>query len=221
MSKQAEIILNLKAMPENRQLDGDEQEETQDSTFGEKRESDDASEDLDSSFEDDSQEEEDEAPEDEAPEDKVKRLEDKIARIEKGVKKLATDRGREQKEKPTEEKVEKTESNVNPVLKSLYFKANPEAQDIWDEVEKDAKELGKDPFVLYEGSAYYKGEAKTRAEAKAKEEESRKKVNKPSSDSDFSKNIAEIKPEDVEKLTPEQKIKWIKAQAEKERNSTD
>lgn len=196
-------------MPEDQQLD-----ENEESTLDEKRESDDASEDLDSLFEDDSQE-------DETPEDKVKRLEDKIARIEKGVKKLATDKGREkkeQKEKPTEAKVE---TGVNPVLKSLYFKANPEAQDIWDEVEKDAKELGKDSFVLYEGSAYYKGEAKSRAEAKAKEEESRKKVNKPSSDTDFSKDVSSVKEDEVHKLTPGQKVKWLDEQVKKEKASIE
>ena len=204
-------------MPEDPRPDGNEEESNEDesATPDEKRESDDASEDLDSLFEDDSQE-------DETPEDKVKRLEDKITRIEKGVKKLATDKGREQKEKPTEERVEeKVETGVNPVLKSLYFKANPEAQDIWDEVEKDAKELGKDPFVLYEGSAYYKGEAKTRAEAKAKEEESRKKVNIPSSDTDFSKDVSSIKEDEVHRLTPAQKVKWLEAQVKKEKASIE
>jgi hypothetical protein len=189
---------------EDQHLDGNEEET---STSDETRESDSASEDLDSLFEDDS-------PKDETPEEKVKRLEEKIARIEKGVKKLATERGREkkeQKERPTEEKVEKTESNVNPVLKSLYFKANPEAQEIWDEVEKDARLLGKDPFVLYESSAYYKGEAKARAEAKAEEEKNKAKVNKPSSEVGFKADFSKIKTvEDYKKLTPKEREEYNK-----------
>jgi hypothetical protein len=190
---------------EDQQLD-----ENAEATLDETRESENASEDLDSLFEEDSQE-------DETPEDKVKRLEDKIARIEKGVKKLATDKGREQKEKPTEVK----ENTENPVIKNLYFKANPEAQDIWDEVTNEAKKLGRDPFELYEGSTYFKGEAKARADAKAEEEKNKAKVNKPSSDVEFSKNIASVKEEDLDKLTPKQKVEWIAAQVAKENASTD
>lgn len=52
----------------------------------------------------------------------------------------------------------------NEVIKSLYFNANPEAKLIWDTVEKEAKNLGKDPFELYESSAYLKGEAQALAE---------------------------------------------------------
>jgi len=190
---------------EDQHLDGNEPSQEEVSTSDETRESDDASEDLNSLFEDDSQE-------DETPEEKIKRLEDKIARIEKGVKKLATEKGREkQKERPTEEKVEKTESRVNPVLKSLYFKANPEAQEIWDEVEKDAQLLGKDPFVLYESSAYYKGEAKARSEAKAEEEKNKAKVNKPSSEVGFKADFSKIKTaEDYKKLTPKEREEYNK-----------
>lgn len=192
-------------------------EKDSDSTQDDERESEQASEDIESLFEDS-----DEAQEDEAPEDKVKRLEEKIARIEKGVKKMASEKGREAKEKKeVKEEKEDGATQVNPVLKSLYFKANPEAENVWDEVVKEAQNLKKDPFALYESSAYFKGEAQARAEAKAKEEENKKKVNKPSSDTDFSKNLADVKEEDIGKLTPAQKVKWVEAQVKKEKASIE
>ena len=92
--------------------------------------------------------------------------------LKKGVQKMATDVGREKKPEQDKPKDEPTvvETVTNPVIKNLYFKANPEAQEIWDEVTNEATKLGKDPFELYEGSAYFKGEAKARSEAKAEEE---------------------------------------------------
>jgi len=170
----------------------------------EERESPQASEDP--SVPDDSQEEQ----EDEAP---VTRKE--LERLEKGIQKLATNMGR-QKVEPKEEAKE-----PQSVIKGLYFKANPEAQEIWDEVTNEATKLGKDPFELYEGSTYFKGEAKARFDAKAEEEKNKAKVNKPSSDVEFSKNIASVKEEDIDKLTPKQKVEWIAAQAAKENASTD
>jgi hypothetical protein len=181
-------------------------EENVQATPPDERESDQASEDLESLFEDDSQKDED------AP---VTRKE--LERLEKGIQKLATNMGRQKVEETKGVAKEEPQS----VMKSLYFKANPEAQEIWDEVTNEATKLGRDPFELYEGSAYFKGEAKARAEAKAEEEKSKSKVNKPSSDVDFSKNIGSIKEEDIDKLTPKQKIEWVKVQANKERDSTD
>jgi hypothetical protein len=148
---------------------------------------------------------------------------EEFERLEKGIQKLATDVGREKKQ-PEQDKPKDEPTVVevtNPVIKNLYFKANPEAPEIWDEVTNEAKKLGKDPFELYEGSAYFKGEAKARAEAKAEEEKSKSKVNKPSSEVDFSKNIASVKEEDIDSLTPKQKVEWIRAQAAKERANTD
>ncbi|MBK9482673.1 MAG: hypothetical protein IPO02_11995 [Bacteroidetes bacterium] len=107
----------------------------------------------------------------------------------KGAQKLATEIGRIKKanaEKSPEVKAiengaPRVASEDNPILKSLYLKANPDAAIIWDEVEKEAKLLGKDPYSLYESSSYFKGEAKARAEAKSREETNKNKVKSPTS----------------------------------------
>jgi len=144
------------------------EENDEKSTLGEERESEEASE-FDDLFE---SEQSDEAP-----------TREEYNRLLKGVKKLASQVGREKKEVKEikeVEKIEPTEQASSPVLKSLYFKANPEAQEIWTEVEKEAKLLGKDPFTLYESSSYFKGEAKARAEAKAEDEVNKTKIGRPS-----------------------------------------
>jgi len=188
-------------------LNQEEEVETKPATESESEDS----EDLENIFEDDSQEE----PEDKL--DEISELKKQVADLTKGMAKAFSDKGRESKVEPKEEK----KADINSVIKNLYFKANPEAQGIWEEVEKTAKEVGKDPFELYESSAYLKGEAKARAEEKKVEEESKSKISKPSNDVDFSEKVSSIKEEDIHKLTPAQKVEWIKAKAEKETNNTD
>lgn len=176
-------------------------------------ESTEASEDLESLFADDSQEDSQEDPQ-----DKIKSLEEKLVRIEKGVSKYFSEKGRETKSEPKMAIAGGTSS----VIKNLYFNANPEAREIWQEVEQAAKQLGKDPFDLYESSAYFKGEAKSRAEAKKVEDEAKSKVNKPSSGTGSKPtDISAVKPEEVAKLPPAQKIEWLREQAKKERTAID
>lgn len=193
---------------EDQQLD-----ENEESTLDEKRDSDDTAEDLDSIFADDSDEDNSEKP--------VTREE--YENLKKGAQKLATELGRlkskDVEKEPREEELKKEIPETNSVMKNLYFKANPEAKEVWDEVEREAKKLSKDPFELYEYSSYFKGEASSRAAAKAEEEANKAKISKPSSDVDFSKKISSIKEEDVNKLTPEQKVQWIKEQVRKEKDA--
>jgi hypothetical protein len=187
---------------EDQKLDG-----TEESTSDETRDSEETSNDLESLFADST----DDA---EAPVSR-KEYED----LKKGAQKLATELGRLKKDK-----VEPKETPVtgNSVMKNLYFKANPEAQEIWDMVEEDAKALGKDPFELYETRQGYKLEAKARAEVKAEEEKNKTKIAKPSTQTGSSQeDISKVKPEDVEKLAPAQKVAWIKEQANRERNRID
>lgn len=157
--------------------------------------------------------------------EKVKKLEERLGNIEKGVKKFFSENGRKQKEaekQPETQKEVDSKPAVHSVLKSLYFDKHPEAQEYWGEVEKEAKLLGKDPFELYESSSFLRGEAKARHDAKIEEETNKAKIEKPSSGVVSKKeDISNVKPEDVEKLTPSQKIEWVKKQAEKERNATD
>lgn len=179
-------------------------------------ESDDASE-FEKLFADDSEEDEGKS--------EVEVLKSKIDRMQKGMSKFFSEQGRKKAvtPEPASPKVEAkpvgVQAEENQVLTSLYLNANPEAKEIWDEVKVEAERLGKDPFTLYESSAYFKGEAKARAEAKKTEEESKTKIKQPSSQVDFSKNIDSIKSEDVSSLTPSQKVEWLKRQADKERRS--
>ena len=189
-----------------------EEDASQDPTLEEERGSEEASKDLDDLFEDDSN---DDSQED-AP---VTREE--LKRLEKGIQNLASQLGRQSKE-PKERVETKDSPSSSSVLKNLYMKANPEAQEVWEDVEKEAKLLGKDPFELYEASSYFKGEAKARIEAKKVEEESRRKIEKPSSDTASTKtDLDKIKPEDVVKLKPSEKLAWMKRQAEKEKSRID
>ena len=153
--------------------------------------------------------------------EKVKKLEERLGNIEKGVKKYFSKQGRK-KEEPKQEKKEESTPQLNSVLKTLYFDKFPETKEVWEEVEKEAKLLGKDPFELYESSSYFKGEAKARHNAKIEEEENKSKIAKPSSGTASSKiELSSVKPEDVANLKPTQKMDWIRMQAEKERNSID
>lgn len=168
---------------------------------------------------------------DESLEQKVERLERENARVKKGVAKFFSEKNKNKPEVKQEEKkvIEQPTTthpqgvSVSPVIKNLYFDRFPEAKEVWDEVEKEAKALNKDPFELYESSSYFKGEAKAKAEAKRIEEESKAKINKPSSDTGSSSktDLSKVKPEDVEKLSPADKAKWIRLQAEKERADVD
>jgi hypothetical protein len=109
---------------------------------------------------------------------------EEIERWRKGTQKLASELGRLRAEKSAVKtegaKVQESTSGINPVVKNLYFNANPEAREIWEDVEKEAKNLGKDPFDLYENSSYFKGEAKARFAEKSEREENKGKLTKPS-----------------------------------------
>ncbi len=202
-------------------------DENEESTLDQERESEE-SENLEDLFADDDD------SEDESDADKVKRLEDKIARIEKGVKKLATDKGREAKqpEKTEEPKEEpKTEPKEEPkkepkddgdLVEELLLIRHPEAEHVLDELKETAEMKGTSVLKLYRDSKYFQGEAKALADAQKSEEENKSKIKKPANGTPSSKkDVLATKPEDVEKLSPSEKAQWLKAQAEKERNSDD
>lgn len=153
--------------------------------------------------------EEKEAPEGETLEEKFQRQEEELAKIKKGVAKFFSDQGRKKKEE--------AKKAPTDVIKSLYFNAHPEAKEVWDMVEADAKELKKDPFELYETREGYKLEAKALLQKKAEEEKTKSKILKPSNRPDLQKKLSDIKPEEVSNLKPGDKMKWIKMMAEKER----
>lgn len=184
-------------------------DENEQSTLDENAESEDTSDDLNDIFSDLDEDAED-----------VGTLKEKIARLEKGIQKLATQKGQEKKEVKEKVVEKKTESSISPVLKNLYIKSNPEAALVWDEVEKEAKNLGKDPFELYESSSYFKGEAKSLYDAQTESEANKAKIDKPSGYTGGSKKFdpSKVKAEDVVNLKPHEKMEWLRLQAENERN---
>jgi len=90
---------------------------------------------------------------------RVNELEGRNYKSIEAYKKTLKERNKAFATKPKTEEVK----NNPTVLENLYFKANPEAQGVWDMVKKEASALKKDPFELYESSEYLKGEAKARA----------------------------------------------------------
>lgn len=189
-------------------------EENADATLNEERETEDQQDDnFDDIFDNDQEiNDGDDAP--------VTREE--YNRLVKGVQKLASQKGREKKEvkEDTGKKADTASDDVNPVLKNLYLKANPEAETVWDDVVKEAKNLGKDPFELYESSNYFKGEAKARLAQKEEEEANKAKIDRPSTGANLSKkDITSLSQEEVNKLSGKDMLKYLEAMAEKERRS--
>jgi hypothetical protein len=147
-------------------------------------------------------------------EDDSKSIEQRLERMEKGLAKFFSEQGRQKKE------VAESPSTLvdSPVIQNLYFKANPEAELIWEDVVKEAKALNKDPYTLYESSAYFKGEAKQRAQAKVAEEEAKSKIAKPSNTTgegptDFS-HIKSM--DDFNRLSKDDKVAFSKWKIQQE-----
>lgn len=106
---------------------------------------------------------------------------DSVRKHQEEVRKAFSEKGREKKDDEKEEtKAPKDAvSPSNLILKDLYFDKHPEAKEYWDEVESEAKALGKDPFELYSGSKFLQGEAKARFEEKQGDENAAGRVGKP------------------------------------------
>lgn len=139
--------------------------------------------------------------------DATKKLESRLDRIEKGLQKAFSNRGREKQNETPKETPKEKATPTSAVMKSLYFKANPEAVEVWDEVEKAAAETGKDPFELYENSSFFKNEAKSKAEAKRVEEENKSRVGAPTGGGGASGTI----PFDQIDLNNKTHTDWLKA----------
>ena len=199
-------------------LDQEQEEETPDTSKPEPgSESEDTSEELDSLFGDDSQEE----PKEETPDEKIVRLEKTVASLEKGMKKAFSRQGVEKfKEKEVDTKEQTRPSDEAEVL---FHRITPEAENVKSELKKVADSLyGGSVLKAWDNEPWLQEKAKHLAEAKQEEEKNKSKVNQPSSTTgNQKKDLASVKAEDVEKLTPAEKIKWIKIQADKERSRVD
>lgn len=145
----------------------------------------------------------------------------------KGTKKLASELGRLKKERETKPEV-KTETQtpvntegevkVNSVLKRLYEKENPEIKEVWDELVKDTPK-GQDPIEYYESKKGWQLEAKARYDARTEDEANKEKIRKPSSGTSFKQDFSNVKTEeDVAKLSHKDRVEFVKKQIEKEQN---
>lgn len=140
-----------------------------------------------------------------------------IQKHEAEVKKAFAEKGKVKEEQP---KIVDRQP-ISAVIQSLYFDKHPEARDAWAEVEEAAKSLGKDPFELYESSTFLQGEANVKFEAKKKDEANKLKVSKPSNGTASNGvDLASVKPEDVSKLKPSEKLAWMEKQAAIENDNT-
>lgn len=94
------------------------------------------------------------------------------------------EKGREKKEEK-EEVVTKTEVKIPSWAAALYIQNNPEYKLVQKKVEKIAKQLGKDPFEVYEDEdfSFFKAEAKSLYDEANESEENKGKVKNPSNPS--------------------------------------
>lgn len=100
----------------------------------------------------------------------------------------------------------------NSVVKNLYFNANPEAKNYWDNVEKEAARLKTDPFELYESSEYMQGEAK----ALAVREENSNKLNTSPNVKAGNKEVSIESEEDLGNASAKERIEFFNKQVKKE-----
>lgn len=117
---------------------------------------------------------------------KFKSLQDAAKSI-KQIDEAFREKGREKKEDKGEEKetVTRTEVKIPSWAAALYIQNNPEYKLVQKKVEKIAKQLGKDPFEVYEDDdfSFFKAEAKSLYEEANESEENKGKVKNPSNPS--------------------------------------
>lgn len=187
--------------------------ENEESTLDEERGSEEAA-DLESLFADDDDSQED------AP---VTREE--YNKLLKGVKKLASIQG-QQKSQPKKEEV-KTEtkeviSHQDDDLSELFFAQIPKAELVQDDLKKIAEvKYGGSILKAWKGESWIQEKASVLEAARKEDEENKAKISKPSPGSGNSKvDVTKTKPEDIDKLSKTDRVRWIKAQAERERNES-
>jgi hypothetical protein len=102
----------------------------------------------------------------------------------KQVDEAFREKGREKKEEK-EEVVTKSEVKIPGWAAALYIQSNPEYKLVQKKVEKIAKQLGKDPFEVYEDEdfSFFKTEAKSLYDEANESEENKGKVKNPSNPS--------------------------------------
>ena len=145
--------------------------------------------------------------------DLLKQINDLKAELGR-TKKLAKDALEKKSEKPTNKETlnpkEGDGFNVNEAMaEDILIAGNPEVKEILSTLKAHAKKLNTDVYTLYKTDETYSMMAKNVANNKKKEEENIKKVNSPSEAVFENKNLDNLTDEDMEKLTPEQRLKVL------------
>lgn len=145
--------------------------------------------------------------------------------LRKGMQKLATTIGRE-KAKSSETPsapVAKTASEPKTVpseldeVTALFLEVNPNANLVMDKLEHVAKAMyGGSKIKAWRNEEWLRDLATKQSAEKTEEQAARKKIDRPASGAlPKGKDIASVKEEDVESLSPEQKKAWVRLQASK------
>ena len=187
--------------------------EEEESNLGFESDEQDATE-LDSLFADESQDESG---------DKVAQLEKKIENIQKGVQKYFSEQGRKAKQVDEPKVAAEIKTVQTDDLSELFYAQVPQAELVQQDLQAIAEaKYGGSILKAWKGESWLQEKSKALSAEKAEEEVNKTKISKPSNGTAPSRvDVANTKPEDVESLKPEQKIEWLRAQARKERESTD
>jgi predicted Zn-dependent protease len=94
----------------------------------------------------------------------------------------------------------------------------PEAETILDDISDIAKKMGKGILEVYRQEKWLQDKAKAVSEEIRIEQENKSKINAPSNGTPTKTkdDIKSVKPEDVDKLSPSDKAKWVQYQVERE-----
>jgi UTP-glucose-1-phosphate uridylyltransferase len=93
---------------------------------------------------------------------------------QKELEKALAEKGREKKgnQAPT--------STTSRIVTDLFFDKHPEAKEYWEEVQKEAKVLNKDPFDLYLSSNLLQKEAQAKYSKKEEKNDAYDRMGRPS-----------------------------------------
>ena len=134
-----------------------------------------------------------------------------LKNLSKGIEKLAEKLNKStsvaEEDDTTSDEDKPSNPTVSPVVKKLYTEQKPEIEEVWDEVEEEAKALGQDPIEYFESKKGWQLEAKARLEAKKEKERAKNNIDSPSSKitQDTKVDFSKIKPEQISKLDKDQR----------------
>jgi enamine deaminase RidA (YjgF/YER057c/UK114 family) len=145
-------------------------------------------------------------------------------RLLKGVQKLASQQGREKSQPVTKQETKETSSvsHQSDDVSELFFAQVPQAELVLKDLEAISKTTGKSILKVWKEESWLQDKAKALNDAKIADEENKSKISKPTSGTSASRvELSKVKSEDVSNLKPSEKLEWLKAQAQKEKEVID